>query len=99
MSDQPKAPTPRREFLGQFAASAIVLAGTACAAPATVTQTSPAPASSPAPTNRPETDTPSPASPIHWDDSWFARLTAKHKAVFEQAEIDAGSATAYAVRY
>src|ERR1051325_251235 len=101
MSDQPKVPTPRREFLGQFAASAIVLAGTACAAPATVAQTAPAPA--PTSTTTPpaplESDTPSPASPTHWDDSWFTRLTAKHKAVFEQAEIDAGAAPSYAVRY
>jgi hypothetical protein len=83
--------TPRREFLGQIAASAIVLAGAACSTPMTAAQptTSPMPASPP----------PAPAAPVHWDDSWFARLTAKHKAVFDSPEIDDGLAVAQASGY
>lgn len=78
-SPRPPRPTPRREFLGQIAASAIVLAGTACAAPVAATQTAAAPAPTPSP--------PPPAVPTHWDDSWATRLTAKHKAVFDMPEI------------
>jgi hypothetical protein len=79
------SPTPRREFIGQIAASAIVLAGTACA-PATVAQsTAPGPA----------TPTPAPAGEriaptTQWDDSWFGRLTAKHKAVFDSPDFAEG---------
>lgn len=74
MTDHSNSSTPRREFLGQMAASAMVLAGAACAAPVAATQTAPAPP-------------PSPAQPMHWDDSWTQRLTAKHKAVFDSPEI------------
>jgi len=88
--------TPRREFLGQAALTAVALAA-ACTTPTTAA----APAS-PAPTPRqapdPEETTPPPA-PTTWDNSWFDRLTAKHKAVFEQFEIDNGSAPSYATRY
>jgi len=84
-------PTPRREFLGQIAASAIVLAGAACTTPITAGQptTAPTPGPSPAPI----------ATPAHWDDSWFARLTAKHKAVFDAPEIDDGLAVVEATGY
>jgi hypothetical protein len=84
-------PTPRREFLGQFAASAIVLAGAACASPINAGQATTAP-----------TPTPLPAAPpvaVHWDDSWFARLTAKHKAVFDSPSIEDGLAVAQASGY
>jgi hypothetical protein len=84
-------PTPRRDFLGQIAASAIVLAGAACASPISAGQATTAP-----------TPTPSRAQPptaVHWDDSWFARLTAKHKAVFDSPEIDDGLAVAQASGY
>jgi hypothetical protein len=85
--------TPRRDFLGQIAASAIVLAGTACAGPAVVTQPAPAPTPDAIPT-------PPPApTPTHWDDSWFARLTAKHKAVFDAPEVDDGAAIEHAVLF
>ncbi len=84
-------PTPRREFLGQIAASAVVLAGAACATPISAGPSSTAPAPSPSPV-------PAPAA-AHWDDSWFARLTAKHKAVFDSPEIDDGAAVDQASGY
>lgn len=40
-----------------------------------------------------------PAAPAHWDDSWFGRLTAKHKAVFDSPEIDEGIAPSQAAGY
>ena len=36
---------------------------------------------------------------MHWDDSWFGRLTAKHKAVFDSPEIDEGLAVGQAAAY
>lgn len=71
------SPTHRREFLGQVAASAIVLAGAACATPMSAAQT----AATPSP-SQPGT---TPAS--KWDDSWTTRLTSRHKAVFDSPEI------------
>lgn len=85
-------PTPRRDFLGQIAASAIVLAGAACATPASSGQTAAAPAPTP---NRPA----NPPAPTHWDDSWVARLTAKHKAVFDSPDIEDGLAVFQAAGY
>jgi hypothetical protein len=86
-------PTARREFLGQIAASAIVIAGTACAAPAAAgPTTAPTPAPTP-PVNRP------PQAPTKWDDSWFGRLTAKHKAVFDSPAFEDGSALWHASGY
>ena len=90
--------TPRRDFLGQVAASAIVLAGTAaCASPAaSATQTAPAPA----PQNSAQGPMPAmPPAPTTWDDSWFGKLTAKHKAVFDSPEINEGLALAHASGY
>lgn len=84
-------PTHRREFIGHLAASAIVLASSACATPAAVGQTAAAP--SPAP--RPQAA----RAPTHWDDSWFGRLTAKHKAVFDSPEIEDGLVLFHAVGY
>jgi hypothetical protein len=89
MQNQSESPTPRREFLGQIAVSALALAGTACAG--SPTQTAPAPVATPAPAAR---DT---SAPTHWDDSWSARLTAKHKAVFDMPEVDDGLAIDHAV--
>lgn len=76
--------TPRREFLGQIAASAMVLAG-ACASPRAGQSTTP----SPTPTSPPP-QSGGPQAPTVWDDSWFGRLTAKHKAVFDSPQIDGG---------
>jgi hypothetical protein len=36
---------------------------------------------------------------VHWDDSWFSRLTAKHKAVFDSPAIDDGLAVSQAAGY
>lgn len=91
MSIEADQPTARREFLGQIAVSAIVLAGTACAAPA-ATQAAPAPAPAP------NSDAGS-REPTHWDDSWFARLTAKHKAVFDSPEVEDGIAIEHGVLF
>lgn len=80
MSASSDSSTPRREFLGQIAASAIVLAGGACAAPTTIAQSA-TPAPTPAPANGAGRQAPT------WDDSWTTRLTAKHKAVFDSPEV------------
>jgi hypothetical protein len=85
-------PTARREFLGQIAASAIVIAGTACATPAAAGPTT-APSPAPAPSGNPGTQA------SKWDDSWFGRLTAKHKAVFDSPAFDDGSALYHASGY
>jgi hypothetical protein len=82
--------TPRREFLGQIAASAVVLASAACTTPISAGQTNTAPAPAPSP---------APPGPVHWDDSWFTRLTAKHKAVFDSPAIEDGLAVAQAAGY
>jgi hypothetical protein len=84
--------TPRREFLGQIAFSALALAGGACAhAPASV-----APAATPV----------TPGAPVvsnsgTWDDSWTTRLTAKHRGVFDSPDIadDSTLGLLQAVRY
>lgn len=84
-------PTHRREFIGHLAASAIVLASSACATPAAVGQT----AAAPGPAPRPQAV----RAPTHWDDSWFGRLTAKHKAVFDSPAIEDGLVLYQAVGY
>lgn len=80
MSHSSDSSTPRRDFLGQMAVSALALAGTACAAPAAAIQTA--------------STAPTPAAPSggrqaqSWDDSWTTRLTAKHKAVFDSPDVE-----------
>jgi hypothetical protein len=97
--------TPRRDFLGQVAASAIVLAGAACASPAATAAPAPAPAPTPPPAtgNQPQGGGGGGGGPIpqrtSWDDSWFAKLTAKHKAVFDSPEIGDGLVIANATGY
>ena len=87
-------PTPRRQFLGQIAASAAVLAGTAaCAGSLGAVQSAPALRPNPAP------PPPPPGTPEHWDDSWTGRLTARHKAVFDGPSVEDGVALANAVGY
>jgi hypothetical protein len=39
------------------------------------------------------------AAPIQWDDSWFAKLTAKHKAVFDSPAFEDGLALSHASGY
>lgn len=75
--------------------SAIVLAGTACVAPATAGQGG---ATAPTP-NTGTPPTPAPATPVHWDDSWFSRLTAKHKAVFDSPQFEDGLVLSNAAGY
>lgn len=84
------APTPRREFLGQLAATAVTLAGAAACAPAAMGQAAaaPAPTASGAPTTAPSA---TPATPRKWDDAWATRLTAKHRAVFDAPEVADGT--------
>jgi hypothetical protein len=88
---------PRREFLGHVAASAIVLAGGACSTSAATGQatTTATPAAGP----RPPAPPPQASGPVHWDDSWFGRLTAKHKAVFDSPQIEDGLVLANATGY
>ena len=83
MTNPPESSTPRREFLGQIAASAVVLAGTACATPLARAQSS-ATGPAPVPTGA------GTAAQTQWDDSWFGRLTAKHKAVFDTPDFAEG---------
>jgi hypothetical protein len=85
--------TPRREFIGQLTASAIVLASAACATPVVAGQSTTVPGPTPAPRNN------TPPVPVHWDDSWFSRLTAKHKAVFDSPAIEDGLAVSQASGY
>jgi hypothetical protein len=76
-----------------MAASAIVIAGTACASPANAGQgTGPAPV--PAPGGAPSTP-----QATQWDNSWFGKLTAKHKAVFDSPEVEDGLALSQATSY
>ena len=82
--------TPRREFLGQIAASAMVLAGAACATPGG----GQAPTPSPTPASPGGSQT-----PAQWDDSWFGRLAVKHKAVFDSPQIEDGLVLANASGY
>jgi hypothetical protein len=80
--------TPRREFLGQLATAAVVVAGTACAAPIASQVTQAAPSAPRPPMPKP-----------HWDDSWTTRLTASHKAVFDSPDIKDGLALGQAWGY
>jgi hypothetical protein len=100
MTDHAGEPTDRRDFLGKIAAASVALTSAACAtAPAPAT---PAPASAPATgqaaaANPPEG--PAPIVPPTWDNSWFNKLKARHKAVFEQPDLNYGSAVSFAQRW
>jgi len=85
MKKASESSTPRREFLGQIAVSAVALAGTACAGPINIAQTSTGPTPVPAGTRNAGRG----AAQV-WDDSWFGRLTAKHKAVFDTPDFSEG---------
>jgi hypothetical protein len=98
MSDEKT--TPRREFLGQVAASAIVLAGAACATPAATATPTPVPTPPQNGNSAPGGGGGGAIPPrTSWDDTWFAKLTAKHKAVFDSPEINDGLVIANAVGY
>jgi hypothetical protein len=91
MANSSEPSTPRRDFLGQIAVSAMALAGAACVAPIAASQSAPVPT--------PEGGTASQAT--RWDDSWFGRLTARHKAVFDSPDIEENSTSgvSQATRY
>ncbi|HEY4216125.1 MAG TPA: hypothetical protein VGM67_03245 [Gemmatimonadaceae bacterium] len=95
VSTSPDRPTPRRDFIGQITASAIVLATGACSPPAAAGQA--AVGATPTPTPAPRQAAAQQA--VQWDDSWFGRLTAKHKAVFDSPAIDDGLALSHATGY
>jgi hypothetical protein len=96
MTDRTGAPTDRRDFLGKMAASAVILTAAACAPAAGAAASAPSPAQGGTPGPAPE---PPPIVPAQWDNSWFDRLTARHKAVFEQPDLDYGSAVSFAQRW
>lgn len=89
------APTPRREFLGQLAATAVTIAGAAACAPAAMSQATaaPVPATGGGSTGAPAATSAatSAATPRKWDDAWATRLTAKHRAVFDAPEVADGT--------
>lgn len=103
MTDQtsdPAVSSDRREFIGKMAASAVVLATTACAsAPASV---SAAPAPTP-PQGAPRNPGGGPAvaaPPVQWNNSWFDTVRSfRHKAVFEQAGLEVAGAHSMALRW
>jgi hypothetical protein len=96
-SGEPGQPTDRRDFIGQIAAASVVLATTACAAAPAAT--APAPAAAPQGAAPAPGEGPAPIVPASWDNSWFNKLRARHKAVFEQSELDYGSAASMAQRW
>ena len=93
MSTDSNRPTPRREFLGHLATSAVALAGTACVSANTT------PATAAAAPIAPAGGSTSTQARVQWDDSWVSRLTAKHKAMFEAATVEEGAVLNHAVRY
>jgi hypothetical protein len=100
MTEQTGEPTDRRDFLGKVAASAVVLATTACAAAPAASAPAPvAAAATPPAQGGAGGEAPAPIVPASWDNSWFNKLKARHKAVFEQSELDYGSAVSMAQRW
>jgi hypothetical protein len=86
--------TPRREFLGQLALSAVAITATACAPAAMATQTAPAPQRA-----TPPATSKAPPTPVKWDDSWVGRITGKHKGVFDCPEVGEGTLVGQAYNY
>lgn len=88
---RPTDATPRRDFLGKLATAAVAVAGTAyagaSATDAAAALQTPAPDAGVRPADSPA------AQP---DDAWFARITGKHKAVFDAPEIADGTIVANA---
>lgn len=91
--------TPRRQFIGELAATTAALAAAACA-PAAATSTGVSQAPAPATPN--PTPNPAPLPPqasLKWDASWMDRIVAKHRAVFDSPEIAEGTALYHAHSY
>jgi len=108
----PLDPKSRREFLGQLATSAAILASAGCASQlgaATAAGAAVAPAQTPAATAAStaasQTAAASPAAcatataTTQWDDTWTTHLTAQHKAVFDCAHVEEGSAVDHPFTY
>jgi len=91
----PEPRTRRREFLGQLAGVAVALTGTACA-----TGQGSSPGAGARPTIGPGDARPVPsrtaAPATAFDDSWTARLTARHKSVYDSPSINDGVALGHA---
>jgi hypothetical protein len=85
----------RREFLGSLATTAAVLATAGCAnqlsAATAASAAAPAPAPIPAQHHA--------SAPAHWDDTWFTKLSAPHKAVFDVAEVAEGNGVGHPFTY
>jgi hypothetical protein len=81
--------TDRRDFIGQLATTAVALTTAACAAPAVAA----------APVAQAAAGAGSPQARTAWDDSWFGRITASHRAVFDMPTIDDGMGFAHVSGY
>jgi hypothetical protein len=79
--------SPRREFIARVATATAALAGTACASPAAAQAVA---ASS---------STPARGAPRDGNDAWAARITGKHRVVFDAPEIADGIVTVNAWVY
>lgn len=79
-------PTDRRVFFGQLATTAALFSVAGCASTASASTTAAA-------------STAGPAQPSPWDDSWFGRITADHRAVFDMPSIDDGMGIAHVNGY
>jgi hypothetical protein len=101
MSTHISRPTPRREFLGHLATSAVALAGTACMTPrGNPAEVVPVAGPGAAPPARNQSPPASPPARVQWDDSWFSKVgAAKHKALFEASQVEEGVVLSHAVRY
>jgi hypothetical protein len=103
MTDHAGEPTDRRDFLGKIAAASVVLTSAACASAPVAAVPAPAPAATPsqgtAAGSANPASGPAPIVPASWDNSWFNKLKARHKAVFEQPDLNYGSAVSFAQRW
>jgi hypothetical protein len=77
-------PTDRRAFFGQLATTAAMFSVAGCASSASASALG-------------AQATAQPGSP--WDDSWFGRITADHRAVFDMPAIDDGMGIAHVNGY
>lgn len=104
-------PKSRREFLGQLATTAAMLASAGCASQlGAVAAGAPAPMPAPvgAPTAAGVAAPPTGSSAAacvpatgstQWDDAWTTHLTSQHKAVFDCAHVEDGDAVGHPFTY
>lgn len=98
-SSEHDSATPRRQFIGELAAGAAAFAAVACTSAAAATS---AAGQVPAPATPPAIDSKYPLPPqsaLQWDTTWMAKITAKHRAVFDSPEINDGRALELAHGY